>query len=175
MSIQYEIFAHRNLYGCEDLPPSDYVPTWKPDMQKKMLSVLEESDMVSRHDTSAGYPTNKVQCFRYFNAKVDSLPMLTPPPYPPGKCGLFKTLEKSGSLRGVTFCTSTNAIGDVTGILKISPTSYIATFAWTTKRGPWADILKLGPWEENLEGYAEISLWDSGWKLGRVRYTKLRL
>lgn len=174
-SVQFEIFAHRNMYGCGELPMSDYVPTYAPDMQLKMLSVLNEMDMLSQHDTSSGYPENVKRCFRYFNAKVDSLPVMTPPPYPPGKCGMMKTLEKDGSLRGVTFCTSTNSIGDVTGLLKVSPTQYIATFAWTTKRSPWADILKLKPWEKEQEGYAEISLWDSGWKLGRVRYTKLRM
>ncbi len=147
-SVQFEIFAHRNMYGCGELPMSDYVPTYAPDMQLKMLSVLNEMDMLSQHDTSSGYPENVKRCYRYFNAKVDSLPVMTPPPYPPGECGLMKTLEKDGSLRGVTFCTSTNSIGDVTGILKVSPTQYIATFAWTTKRSPWAEILKLQPWAE---------------------------
>ncbi|WP_310569056.1 hypothetical protein [Gemmatimonas sp.] len=173
-----EIYARPIMSNCDPLVPKDYVPTYTPDMQQKLLSVLGELGLLRQvADTLIADASGKTssKCVRTLDMKkVSALPAFTPLPRAPGNCSPMRTLEPDGSLRSIAFCIQSFAMGEITGIQKLTPSRYVATFSWINKREPLADLIRVRPWDQQESGYAEISLWDNGWRVDRVRYTALR-
>ncbi|WP_310571478.1 hypothetical protein [Gemmatimonas sp.] len=141
-------------------------PQWRDDYIARLYAVMYREGFLADKDTVID---GKPSCVLTYTAKAKALPRFHPPPYAANECGPLVDRTPSGEVNWLYVCVERPVMGEVTGIRRIDAQHYLATFTWRALMGPWAEPLGW-KWDEQKTGAVEITLWDTGWRVGRVRY-----